>query len=48
MDFFVLEPIAEIGVERIEYSQPSIVNNPVCLGRPAGVFMDLRQAAGKS
>src|SRR4029453_2346867 len=45
MNVFILETITEVGVVRIEYNQPSLVNNPVALRGAAIVLMNLRQSA---
>src|SRR5689334_1774656 len=45
MDFLVLEAIAQVAIVRIEYNQPSIVNNREGPRRAAVVLVDLRQTA---
>src|SRR6185436_11562621 len=44
MNVFILEAVTEVRVVRIEYNQPSIVNNAVALRGPSIVLMNLRQS----
>src|SRR5512132_3119163 len=47
VDLFVLEPVAQVAVVRIEYNQPSVVDNSEGAGRASVVLVDLGEPAGK-
>ena len=47
VNVLVFETVSEIRVVRIEYNQPSVVNNAVRLRRTTIVLVNLRQSTGE-